>query len=251
MSFVLGGLLQGLGQGINNVVKERRENALLALRRQQEKEDYAQKRGDLLEDYERKRADDLTDLAAEGEVKKGLLQIAGTNRVAEIQATGDENRKNRQTDYVYDVKLEEVRATLDIRKGNANAVNDRKLEELKAKLDPEIKDPVTETKVAEDGSLILIHKSGKRVKDTSGTKFQVKTGKDEDEDAPTIAGARQGRGAAPAAAPATPAISPAQQRENVLYNKWAQATPQSHPGLFENGKRIPWERVKARLQAGQ
>lgn len=222
-TFILGGLLQGLGKGITNMREERRQDALLKLKREYE-------------------LADQTTAAAAAEAaatraQKDRIEILDRGNTADIEkakVTSNLKQAERAVDYTYDVKLENVRAGLDIKKDAAS-------KRLAAEIDA---GQVQGVDTAEDGSMIVTYKGGSVVK--KNIKLYVRPVGEGDSDTPTIDGARGERGGKPAVAAPVAATAPDEQAVAMarLGSVYSNATPDRYPGLFRNGRKIPMGEAK-------
>lgn len=235
---ILGGLLQGVGAGVTKLADERRQNALLALKRQYDVED--------------------RDANIAGSLAAKQIEIEGRKEV--IGLTGEENRKTEKVKQEGDIQTERVRGeetrkTETIKFSNETALtrlsksldqaNDAASIKLKAELDGGQIDSV---EAAEDGTMLVTYKNGTVV--PKNVKLREKTRGDSDDDGEgsisAELNAREG-GAKPAQPTNTPKKDDATRNRayNALARSYATATPQTHPSFFVNGKK----RSKAELQA--
>lgn len=222
---IFGGLLQGAGKALTTNYEERRQNALLALKRGWEKEDAAAATAAATSKDER-----------DFDQQKELLGLGHEQKLEETAVSAREQRltdsQKRAIDFSYDVKLEEVRAGLDIKKSAAE-------KKLAAEIDS---GQIQSTRVGEKGELVKIYKSGK-VEVDRGVKINLPSSEDEDESISSIRDRRKG-GAQPQEKPAAENNGNAAQRAQVLArlgNAYAHAasSPQAkeearrkYPGMF-------------------
>lgn len=224
-AFILGGLLQGAGKGITNLHEERRQNALLKLKRDQELENRSLDAAEV----EAKR---VADLAA----KKELLREASEQDIEKAKITSNLKRAEREVDYTYDVKLENVRSGLKVKEDAAS-------KRLAAEID---KGQVKSIEAADDGTMLVAYNDGTVVK--KNIKLRETRASGGEDDIPTISAARGERGSTPVAKPAAPASTDIPGEKGAalarLGQVYANATPDRYPGLFRNGKKIPIEEAK-------
>jgi hypothetical protein len=111
--FILGGLLQGVGKGLEQDYQNKRQMALLALKRQYDVQDAA-----TAHEYK------LDETAAETEAKKGLLGV-----------TGEQNRQTEEVKGAQDRLTEAAKNTNTqaniVLKGNIDLTHDQKIEAIK------------------------------------------------------------------------------------------------------------------------
>lgn len=173
--YIFGGLLAGLGQGLAQHAQQMRDDALLKLRRQWQQEDVAAAQKQTLESEQRAEERDVrtdarrgTDLAGrtgllalaqrykmeEGETEQAyrerLERIRQGNELEQIGARGAEDRKTAQTKGQIDRSLEAFKFG-----------NEKQMVEIKAAIEGDL---VHGTEVAEDGSLVVLFKGGKKVR---------------------------------------------------------------------------------------
>lgn len=242
--FVLGGLLQGLGQGVSNLYEERRQNALAALKRQEDVEDRDAKIAGAqdiaqIQTQGRKEVISLT-----GEENRKTEELKGRQRLEEIKTKGEQDIKVEGVKFSNQKQLDELGANLDIKKDKASQL-------LKKDIDGGQVDHID---AADDGSMIVTYKNGTVVK--KNIKLREKTSSSDDDEGSISAelnGRNQSGGGAaqPAAQPAAKtAAKPkwSDQDETVLRTRYANATPENAPRLFRNGKKLPLDEVRRMLQ---
>ena len=201
--FILGGLLKGLGSGLTMNAQQKREDALLALRRQYQLEDA--NTADAREIAKEGRAEtrDIASDTRDAAVKTGLLEVA--NRYAQqqgetkqayeerlIRIRGEEDRKGATHKGGIDRGLEAFRSKLD-------TARDAESIKLKAEIDG---GQVKSVEAADDGSMLVTYTNGSVVK--KNVKLRETRRETEGSDGEgSISGARNRRDgtAAPAAAP--------------------------------------------------
>jgi hypothetical protein len=150
LQFALGGLLQGVGKGISDEYERRREEALNDLRYSRAQDIRREDRQWQTEDRDLRLQAEADARESAEEARRDQLEVAGALKRDEIKLESEARRKEREVDYTYDVKLEEVRAKLDMRKDAAS----KRLSERLAE------DDVQSTHIAEDGSLVVLTKGG-------------------------------------------------------------------------------------------
>lgn len=220
-----GGLLQGLGAGLTARHEERRQNALLAIKRAYQIEDRA---------YEREVKQE--DRAADLEAKKELLGYGTQMDIAKAEVGSNLKRAERAVDYDYDVKLETLRSSLT--EGRTRRLTEAEVR-LRNSLDA---GDVQSVQKGADGTAIVFYKDGRQ--EATGVKLHLGGG-DGEEGGGTIADARTRRGGEkPASQPAAakPALSDEDKaRVATLY---ASATPETRPYMFDQaGNKYPLEMV--------
>lgn len=193
-NLIVGGLLQGAGKGLLQMHEERRQAALIALKRGYEVED--QNREIAYKTAAEKRAAELraTERTEAQEDRKEIIDYT-----AKYDETADARRsrlkrEERATDHSYDVQMAKVNAKLDV-------IKTKEAERVKAAIG---RGEVQSTRIGEDGSLIVIYKDGRTVQE-SKIKLHI-TDRDEDggNEGGGIDAARERRGGA---APAKPAAN--------------------------------------------
>jgi hypothetical protein len=150
LQFALGGLLQGVGKGISDEYERRREEALNDLRYSRAQDIRREDRQWQTEDRDLRLQAEADARESAEEARRDQLEVAGALKRDEIKLASEARRKEREVDYTYDVKLEEVRAKLDMRKDAASKQLSERLSE----------DDVQSTHIAEDGSLVVLTKGG-------------------------------------------------------------------------------------------
>lgn len=269
MGFIAAGLLKGLGAGLTAEYEKRREDALIALRRQYQTEDADLAYQRLQETEGRAEKRDIASDEREANVKTGLLALAQkykqeeneTNfdyeqRLRRLQADLDKGKATHQGSI--DAGLKRLQSTLDLTEAQQRA---------KLELEAEIKKAgqvVDHWAVTSDGKLVGVSATGQVIaKSRHPGSFNAPGGSSDDEGdgGGSISAARDRRdGKAPAPkkdtaakpAPKEPdaAAENKRQREAALArlgNVYHRATPQEYPGLFRNGKKITMEEAKQRI----
>lgn len=226
--FVLGGLLQGLGQGITNITNQKREDALMKLRRQFQQEDDARKREQQLDDRAVDRAYQKEDAIAAVANRKELLKEAGQIKLVEIDAEAKADAAKERAEYDREIDKAIILSKLKI---NEDATSKKIAKALDT-------GEISTTKVGEDGSLVLIYKNGRREVDRS---IKVQTGSgDDDSGGGSIAAARGARGgeSAPPAPKANDQLGQAKVQLGKAYTeaatnpKKAAEYRQRYPQMF-------------------
>lgn len=256
MGFIAAGLLKGLGAGLTAEYEKRREDALIALRRQYQLEDSAAAEERAIAAEGRAETRDIASDERKAKVQTGLLELAQRYK-----------KEENETNFEYEQRLIRLRAEED-RKGTAQKAGiDRDLETHRSRLrrsenkeDRELAAEIEGGQVqsideAEDGSMVVTYKNGNVVR--KAIKLRDKTSRAADDEGDgTIAGARERREGKPEAA-AKPPKAPDQAAENKrqreaalarLGSVYHRATPQEFPGLFRNGKKISMEEAKQRIR---
>lgn len=185
--FILGGLLQGVGRGMEQNFLARREEALQRLRQQQtlEAEDRADKRTMASE----ARAEDR-DIRKETRTEEAYGRKQGIdfqNDVQKLKVAGDIKSQDRKEQFGYDVQLTSIKAGEDRKTASFRAKLDQDLATMKAELDRNndadsqrlraeldggnIKDRVTDA----NGRVILIRQDGQMVTTPFTEKEKVDT----------------------------------------------------------------------------
>lgn len=218
MSFVLGGLLGGLGQGLSMQAMQNREDALERLRaaRQIDTESRLEQRTIAQEGREEQRG-----IAKEGrdfEYKKGLLGETARYKADEDVREIEGRVRVEQTKTQGDLTLEAVKARNAQRLESMRQAGDLRLEDKKAALEFEAEqrkrgNDITEFVTAENGQLMGVTADGTTIAvkgERNGKRVAIKVlqkdkGDDEDDYAPRR-GRETSRGTSPA--PAAPAPSP-------------------------------------------
>jgi hypothetical protein len=233
---IAGGLLQGLGKGLVEDHEARRIEALARLKNEWDKEASAT-------DFANKR--ELVDIGVQGDIEKAHVK-------------GEEDRLTRETDYTYDSKLEGVKAAND--KALAKLNSTLRMTEDQAKVAADLSADITKAgkivdhwEVTADGRLVGLSATGHVIsKSVNPGSFTPKGASEDSEDGATIKGAADRRGDSgerPAAKPKGPATGDNASEINYgfsaeevtkLSGLYANATPQSHPQLFKDGKKIPF-----------
>ncbi|MBC7431719.1 MAG: hypothetical protein H7345_06585 [Rubritepida sp.] len=218
--FVLGGLLQGLGAGITNVVQEKRNTALATLKRQQDLQDYQMKRTDSLADDATATQDKMGLLVLaqqykqqEGETKQKwderLLELQHRYKVGEIGAQTDSTIRIKGVEYNQAVAMENIKTTLGKSRDAADRQMAKDLEGGKV------------VGTSPDGYAVIQKSDNSLV--TTRTKLQSLSGAGDagGGGAGAIAAARAGRGG-PAVAPVAsdqppPAVAPVNRAPKPSY----------------------------------
>ena len=264
-SFLVGGLLSGLGSGLTQHAAQVRENALIALRRQYQQEDDAREEQQTIASEGRAETRAIAAHEREGALKVGLLELASRHKRLEgetqqqweerlIRIRGEESRKTATHQGGIDRSLENLRSRNDITEGQL--ADARKLA-ADAKLRGET---VDHWEVTTDGKLVGLSATGKVIaKSTSPGSFNPsRGGRDEDSSDGSsqirAAQERQGGGGSAKGEPAPKAAKPKPRDDNAaaarakalatLGQVYANATPEEYPGLFRNGVKIPIEEAK-------
>ncbi len=207
MGFMLAGLLQGAGAGFSQLAAQRREDALISLRRQYQQEDTAA--SNLREDAKEER---------DAKLKVGLLAFADESK-----------RREGETEREHEIRMEKLKSDLQAGREASKAKIDVSMEVLKSKLDrletAEAKKleaqlasgDVKDIRAAEDGSMLVTYKNGTTEK--RGTKLRDTRARGEEDAAGTpdiAAAARARQGGTPAAKPVK--AKPAPQRKWTVQN---------------------------------
>lgn len=190
MSFVLGGLLQGLGSGLSQEAAQRRENSLMAARRKWQLEDQQTKERQTI-DAEGRLVDrniasegraEMRDIAAEDRKllrDVGLLELSQKHqrkRDETLQQYKERLLKiqHNQNKEIVTVKGAEARKTEGYKAGLTKDLerfkfgNERELARFKSELDD---GKVDNIKAADDGTMIVTYKDG-RVTKRPGVKLR-------------------------------------------------------------------------------
>lgn len=231
---VLGGLLQGLGAGITRQHEERRQAALAQLAHEydlEEKRITADAARDVANTNaaSRKEVIELT-----GDQNRKTEEVKGKQRLEEIREKGKVDKDIETVKFSNEKELKRLGANLD-------AANDRASQLLKAEIDG---GQVDQIDAAEDGSMLVTYKNGSVVK--KNVKLREK-GSSED-DGISISGERAARDGGGDEAPAEQKPKWSPQDENQLRTRYANATPETAPRLFRNGKKLPLEEVRRLMQ---
>lgn len=261
MGFLTAGLLKGLGSGLAMEAEQRRENALIALRRQYQQEDTAAAETRTIAAEDRAEGRDIRKDAREFGVKKELVEIAQrykqqeneTNQQYEerlIRLRAEEQRKTDTHQGGITRSLETLKHQFNLSEAQAKVAMDLEADLKKAG------QTVDHWEVTTDGKLVGVSATGQVIARSSnaGSFIPSRGGNaDEGDDSGgTIAGARArtGGGETPTAAKPTPAPK-ADQNSNEraqalarLGSVYHRATPEEFPGLFRNGKKISMEEAK-------
>lgn len=216
MGYLLAGLLTGAGKGLTELAAQRREDALLKLKRQYQQEDIAAEEQRTIASEgradARAQAKEVRDEAADARTfdreyggKTGLLQLAQQYK-----------REEGETEFQYKVRLERIRADEDRKTEGVKAGNAEKLARINSQLDraEDRESQLLKQQIArgerevvgadENGNIIVMTGDGTLI--TTKTKLrEKKSGGDDDEGEGTIAGARAARGQGPARAASSPA----------------------------------------------
>ena len=176
-NFILGGLLSGLGRGMEQDYLAKREEALQRLREQNKMD--AENRAEQRDIRKEDRADTRAETAADRAVIRDERKL----RVA-----GEETRSTKAVEFGYDVQLTKIKASEDrgteafkakldkdiaTLKAQLDQNNDAESQRLKAELDSDnIKDRVTDA----NGRVILIRNDGKMITTPFTEKEKVDTG---------------------------------------------------------------------------
>ncbi|MGH6783997.1 MAG: hypothetical protein ACREBP_05170 [Sphingomicrobium sp.] len=204
MSFILGGLLQGVGAGLATQAAQMREDALLKLRRQYQLEDQASEetRGIAKEERDAKLKVGLLTLADEYRRRQGeteqeheerLLRIKAELEGKQIGQRGEEERKTVATRAKLDAELERLKSRLDITEAEKKAHGE-----------------VSNVHAAEDGTMLVTFKDGSvirkraKLRDTRARRADVAEGGEIEE-------ARNRRGGAASGIPKPAVPKPAER----------------------------------------
>lgn len=121
MGFLMAGLLQGAGKAVTDIAAskaaQRREDALISLRRQYQKEDTA---------AENTRED--ANAERDAKLKVGLLSLANEYK-----------KQEGETEFDYKVRLEEIKGRIEGQQIGQRGAEDRKTEETRSANDAELK----------------------------------------------------------------------------------------------------------------
>lgn len=262
MGFLTAGLLKGLGSGLAMEAEQRRENALIALRRQYQQEDIAATETRTIAAEGRAEDRDIRKDEREFGVKKELVEIAQrykqqeneTNQQYEerlIRLRADEDRKSKTWQGNIDKTMEKLKHQF-----NLTELQAKEAAELASDLEKAGK-VADHWEVTSDGRLVGVSSTGQVIARSrnAGSFIPSRGGNADDGDdtsGGTIAGARArtGGGEAPTAAKPTPAPKAdpnSNERATALArlgNVYHHATPEEYPGLFRNGKKISMEEAK-------
>ncbi len=160
MGFLMAGLLQGVGAGVTQLAAQKREDALIALRRQYQQEDQV--------------AEDKRTIAKEerdATLKVGLLSLAQQYK-----------KEDAETEAQYAERLERIKSGLRVGETASKAKIDVAMAVLNSKLDrveaTEAKrleaqlrsGEVSDIRAADDGSMVVTYKGGRT--ETRGTKLR-------------------------------------------------------------------------------
>lgn len=164
MSYLLGGLMQGLGKGMELTYLQNRETALENLRNQRQ-----------LEGEGRAESRQIAKEGREAERAKETAATAQQYKLEQLGVAGDETRRTKAVEFSYDVKLTKIKADEDRTTEGFKAKLDKDLATLKSRLDRDndeysqqvkaaidsgrVKDRVTDT----NGRVILVMDDGKMV----------------------------------------------------------------------------------------
>lgn len=208
--FILGGLLSGIGRGIENNAIANREAALEALRRQDRKDEIAQQRSDRTTERQQDRDWQIEDQKSAEKLKTGLLalqheydmtelEVRQKFSLDEIAARGNQDRQTASHKGAIDAQLQAYKAD-----------DDKELENLRTANENE---QVHSTDIAEDGSLVVLFKDGRKVR--LKQKMDRGGSSGDDTDTGTIAQARQRREGTLTAKPRAPAKPEAKTLPNA------------------------------------
>lgn len=220
---IVGGLLAGLGRGLEMQAAQMREDALLKLREKMviDAENRAeertiageQRRGEdlpgrvgllgLAQEYKRLEGE------TEQQYKERLLTIQHGNELEEIGARGEQDRVTQGVKFENDKQLERLRSSLDI---SEDAASQRLAQEIDA-------NEVKSIEAADDGSMLVVYNDGRTVR-MRNVKLRDNGGEGE-ETGGLIAGAQARRNGVAAASPppaaaATSTKPTAQQLQNSV-----------------------------------
>lgn len=227
-SYLIGGLLKGLGAGFTNLHEEQRQNALLALKREQDVQDTAT-------EVAAKEAARVADLAG----KKEIIDYSTGADTKQYAAKAVEDRKTETIKFSNTKELERFKTQLDTQKDAASQA-------LRARLDAG-KNDVHSIEQADDGSMIIVRKDGKL--EQTGVKMIIKPVAGADSGTTVADAIARRNGTAPANKPAptaaptaADAVTPAAQQRaaalatlgNVYHQaqKNPKAVRNQYPGLF-------------------
>lgn len=257
MGYLLAGLLTGAGKGFTEIAAQRREDALLKLKRQYQKEDIDTEQRNLIAQEER----------AEGRAvaKDARTETAAVNafdreygaKISLAALKQQYAQEDAETDFQYEQRLLGIKADLESRHIRERGGEDRKTAQTKGQIDRSLEafrhgndremaeieaaiegDKVHSTEVAADGSLVVMFKDGRKVR--LKEKMQTSSSGEESGGGGTIAAARAARGGgapAPAASasaparssPAAPKLDVADQEIQALWSALG-AQPAPKPG---------------------
>lgn len=239
---VLGGLLQGVGKGIENENEARRQEALLNLKHQFDVEQNtadnaaAQKR---IETQVQGRIDAIN---ATGDVNQQTEKVKGEVDQANIRLT-------KSLDYSNDKNLKAIQQKYDLNKIQAQSVADTARDAKKAHIE------VDHYEIAANGQIVIWKKDGTAfTRGADGSFVPRKSADDDSLDIPGMTGATASSSAAPAPAkaPANDQIKgQALARLPGLYAQ-AQQNPQAfkqqYPGFFDaNGNLRPIDELRQQV----
>lgn len=216
---IVGGLLAGLGRGLEMNAAQIREDALLKLREQMVIDAESRQEQRTIEG-EQRRGEDLVGkaglLSLTSDLRQGeenlqqgnrerLLEIKHGQDLEQIRARGSEDRATQEVKLEGDKELERLRSSLDI---SEDAASQRLSQEINS-------GEVKSIEQADDGSMVVVYNDGRPVRVTN-VKLRDKSSGDDDEGTGTgaIAAAqgRRGGGTAANATRAAPAAEPAATR---------------------------------------
>ncbi len=235
---IVGGLLKGVGSGLQADYEDRRQLALANLKRGWDQEDAATAAA-------AKTAADARDF----EQKKELLKLGAGYDAEKIEATGQQNRLTKAQETADQVKLETVKfnneASLERLKSTLDIKEDAASKRLAAEID---KGQVKSIDAAEDGTMLVTYNNGDVIKKT--VKLRPPGSAKDDDEGGTIADAQNRRGGA-APKPAAEAVAESSVDANRMRTLYANATPEKAPRLFRGGKKIPYDEFERLMKGGQ
>lgn len=257
--FIAGGLLAGAGQAITKAADERRQNALLALKRQWDVEDNeaaAQNKLDVVTQQGINRVDEIT---ATGEQNRETEKVKGEQDRLKEATKGEEDRKTAKfkggIDLSHDTQIEAIRHKYNLSEIQARSLADYQKE---AKLNHSTPDHY---EVAANGQIVIWNKDG-TTRGAIGADGQF-VAKSSGDDSLDLGGTGGGTGSQPAPAPKATAKAPTADQENVrrkaladlgnLYGK-VRTDPDKYksqyPGMFDaQGNLRPIDELKNQINS--
>jgi hypothetical protein len=248
--FVLGGLLAGAGKAITDNYEERRQMALLDLKRQWDTEDSVAAHQNKLDELQAQGQNQIDVINATGERNIATEKERGTQQRLTEATRGAEDRKTAEIkgniDLSHDTQIEAIKHKYSLTEIQATAIaayqKDAKLNHMQ---------PDHYEKTA-DGHIVIWNKDG-TTRGAIGTDGQFVPPGSGSDDEPTITGTAADRngGAKPAAAAAKPSDTAGNARQKAqaiasLGNAYAAASAnpeeyrQQYPGMFDaDGKLLP------------
>lgn len=254
--FALGGLLQGVGKGINDQVAARREAALAQAKEQAAERRLVAEQAWTHGENEANRSNQFAINEADNIALGERTGQAIEGDIRKTRAAGDEARKTRGVDYTYDVALKGVENRYAVSMEELRQQGDLTKDQLhQAREFEHDNGKIAGREILADGRMQIWNGDGtkSRIVGVPG-QFQTKASGGDEEEGGTLAGARAARGGeAPAAAPGeAPAGRPSaevlrlrQQALATLGTVYTNATPETAPGLFgPDGEKIPMAEAK-------